>query len=138
MNNLGNNLKYLLKTNTIKQDTFAKSLNVSKSTVSSWITGYASPALLTLIEIANYFKIDLETLVKGDLQGDKDIYEVTDNVYEDKKKYAPKKINDTEGVRRFEVVKIYESAGAGTLERMQKDIEELKNEIDKLKKQVKK
>lgn len=61
---LGENLKDLRKAKGIGQDILAEELNVSVKTISHWETGYSEPSIAQLIELANFFDVSIDELVK--------------------------------------------------------------------------
>ena len=61
---LGENLKDLRKAKGIGQDRLAEELNVSVKTISHWETGYSEPSIAQLIELANFFDVSIDELVK--------------------------------------------------------------------------
>ena len=63
---IGNFLKTLRKEKGITQEQFAETLNVARRTVSRWETGSNMPDLAVLIEIADYYKIELRELLDGE------------------------------------------------------------------------
>jgi transcriptional regulator with XRE-family HTH domain len=61
------NLKLLRARKSLTQDDFAKALKMKRPTYSGYENGISQPNLHTLIEIAKYFDISIDTLVKVDL-----------------------------------------------------------------------
>lgn len=61
---LGENLKDLRKAKGIGQDILAEELNVSVKTISHWETGYSEPSVAQLIQLAEFFEVSLDELVK--------------------------------------------------------------------------
>lgn len=59
-------LKELRKEKNITQEQFAEMMNVSRRTVSRWETGSNMPDLDMLIEIADYYDVDLRDLLDGE------------------------------------------------------------------------
>ncbi len=57
------NLEYLIKKNNIKQIELAKYLGMSKSAISNYLTGKYSPRTTTLMRLASYFDVTLESLI---------------------------------------------------------------------------
>ena len=58
------NLKYLLKTNGIRNVELAKHLGVSKSAISNYLSGASVPKLETIARIAMYFDVGVDVLLK--------------------------------------------------------------------------
>ena len=63
---IGNFLKTLRKEKGITQEQFAETLNVARRTVSRWETGSNMPDLAVLIEIADYYEVELRELLDGE------------------------------------------------------------------------
>lgn len=63
---IGEFLKELRKEKGITQEQLAEQFNVSRRSVSRWETGNNMPNLDTLIEMADYYKIDLRELLDGE------------------------------------------------------------------------
>lgn len=63
---VGNFLKELRKEKNITQEQFAEKMNVSRRTVSRWETGSNMPDLDVIIEIADYYDVDLRDLLDGE------------------------------------------------------------------------
>ncbi|MCI8485098.1 MAG: helix-turn-helix transcriptional regulator [Lachnospiraceae bacterium] len=67
---VGNFLKELRKEQNITQEQFAEKMNVSRRTVSRWETGSNMPDLDVIIEIADYYDVDLRDLLDGERKED--------------------------------------------------------------------
>ena len=63
---IGNFLKTLRKEKGITQEQFAETLNVARRTVSRWETGSNMPDLAVLIEIADFYDVELRELLDGE------------------------------------------------------------------------
>ncbi len=63
---IGEFLKQLRKDNGLTQEQLAEKFNVSRRSVSRWETGNNMPDLDTLIEMADYYEIDLRELLDGE------------------------------------------------------------------------
>ena len=75
---IGEFLKKLRKQKGLTQEQFAEIVNVSNRTVSRWENGYNLPDLDVLIEIADYYEVDLREILNGerkDEEMNKDIEE---------------------------------------------------------------
>lgn len=66
MQKIGNFLKELRKEKNLTQEQFAETMNVSRRTVSRWETGSNMPDLDVLIEIADYYDVDLREILDGE------------------------------------------------------------------------
>ena len=66
-NNLSKNLKQIRKDNNLSQEQFADLLGVSRQSVSKWETGDAYPEMEKIIFIADEFKLDINTLLTGEM-----------------------------------------------------------------------
>ncbi len=62
----GNFIRSLRKEKNLTQEQLAEHFNVSRRTVSRWETGANVPDLDLLIEIADYFEVDLRELLDGE------------------------------------------------------------------------
>ena len=63
---IGSFLKELRKEKDITQEQLAEKLNVSRRTVSRWETGSNLPDLDLLIEVADFYQVDLRELLNGE------------------------------------------------------------------------
>ncbi len=63
---IGSFMKALRKEKGITQEQFAETLNVARRTVSRWETGSNMPDLAVLIEIADYYEVELRELLDGE------------------------------------------------------------------------
>ena len=68
---IGEFLKELRKQKGLTQEQFAEIVNVSNRTVSRWENGNNLPDLDILIEISDYYEIDLRELLNGEKKGEK-------------------------------------------------------------------
>ena len=68
---IGEFLKELRKQKGLTQEQFAEIVNVSNRTVSRWENGNNLPDLDILIEISDYYEIDLRELLNGEKNGEK-------------------------------------------------------------------
>lgn len=62
-------LKELRKQKGLTQEQFAEIVHVSNRTVSRWENGYNLPDLDVLIEIADYYEVDLREVLDGERKG---------------------------------------------------------------------
>ena len=67
---IGNFIKELRKEKGLTQEQLAEKLNVSRRTVSRWETGSNLPDLDILIEMADYYEIDIRELLDGERKGE--------------------------------------------------------------------
>ncbi len=65
---LGANIKYLRALKGITQTELAEVVGVKYTTVTGWETGKSSPHFQVLLQLREYFQVDLERLVYQDLQ----------------------------------------------------------------------
>ena len=63
---IGAFLKELRKEKAVTQERFAETLNVSRRTVSRWETGSNMPDLDILVEMADYYEVDIRELLDGE------------------------------------------------------------------------
>lgn len=68
---IGEFLKELRKEKGLTQEQFAEQFNVSRRSVSRWEIGNNMPDLDTLIEVADYYEIDLRELLDGERKSEK-------------------------------------------------------------------
>ena len=68
---IGTFLKELRKQKGLTQEQFAEIVNVSNRTVSRWENGYNLPDPDVLIELADYYEVDLREILDGERKGDK-------------------------------------------------------------------
>lgn len=68
---IGTFLKELRKQKELTQEQFAEIVHVSNRTVSRWENGYNLPDLDVLIELADYYKVDLREILDGERKGSK-------------------------------------------------------------------
>ncbi|MBQ8894549.1 MAG: helix-turn-helix transcriptional regulator [Clostridia bacterium] len=69
---IGQFLKQLRKEKHLTQEQFAEMLGVSNRTVSRWETGTNMPDFDVLIEIADFYKIDIKEILEGKREKDMD------------------------------------------------------------------
>ncbi len=67
----GQFLKYLRKEKGITQEKFAERMGVSGRTVSRWETGSNMPDLDVLIQIADYYEVEIREILDGERKGEK-------------------------------------------------------------------
>lgn len=77
MNYIGKNIRFLRKENKLSQDKLGKLLNKSESTIQMWETGFRSPTMRSVQKLSEIFQVDINDLVKNDLQNavDEEIYQ---------------------------------------------------------------
>ncbi len=67
---LSEKIRELRRAKGLSQEELADKLNVSRQAVSKWETGAAVPTTETLVELADYFGVSLDFLLRGDLRTD--------------------------------------------------------------------
>ncbi|MDO5410618.1 MAG: helix-turn-helix domain-containing protein [Lachnospiraceae bacterium] len=77
---IGEFLKELRKEKAITQEQLAERFNVSRRSVSRWETGNNLPDLDTLIEMADYYEIDLRELLDGERKSERMNEEIKETV----------------------------------------------------------
>lgn len=77
---VGNFIKELRKEKSLSQEKLAEVFMVSRRTVSRWETGSNMPDLDILIEMADYFDVDLREILDGERKIDKMDQELKDTV----------------------------------------------------------
>lgn len=96
---IGSFLKELRKGKSITQEQFAESMGVSGRTVSRWETGSNMPDLDILIQIADYYEVELREILDGERKGEKMDKEMEETVLKvadysnDEKKRLTKRIH---------------------------------------------
>ena len=80
MQKVGNFLKELRKEQNITQEQLAEKMNVSRRTVSRWETGNNMPDLDILIEIADYYNVELRELLDGERKSEQMDQELKETV----------------------------------------------------------
>ena len=65
--NFANNLQKLRKLSSMSQEALAEKLDVTRQSVSKWESGASYPEMDKLIAICKIFKVDMDTLVNGDV-----------------------------------------------------------------------
>ena len=65
-NNFGENLKKIRTSQKISRKVFAEKFNVSDSTLAGWENAHREPTLDKIIEIADFFKVSVDSLVRSD------------------------------------------------------------------------
>lgn len=73
-------MKKLRKEKEITQEQLAERFNVSRRSVSRWETGNNLPDLDTLIEMADYYEIDLRELLDGERKSERMNEEIKETV----------------------------------------------------------
>ncbi|MDX5325314.1 MAG: LexA family transcriptional regulator [Bacteroidota bacterium] len=66
---LPQNLKFLRKRKNLSQEQLAQELELTRSTLSAYENGTAEPNLMTLLRIADYFRVSLDRLARQNLSG---------------------------------------------------------------------
>lgn len=67
MNIVAKNIKYLREKNKVSRKELAKQLNRSVSTIQMWEQDLRSPVMGAVLEIADYFGVDVDTLIYTDI-----------------------------------------------------------------------
>lgn len=66
--NFGANLQNLRKKHNLSQEQLAEKLDVSRQAVSKWENGSSYPEMDKLIILSELFNVDIDLLVKGNLE----------------------------------------------------------------------
>jgi len=77
---IGTFLKELRKDKGLTQEQLADIMNVSRRTVSRWETGSNLPDLDLLIELADYYSVDLRQLLEGEAKAEEDLMETKETL----------------------------------------------------------
>ena len=67
----GTFLKELRKEKNITQEQLAEEMGVSRRTVSRWETGSNMPDMDTLIDISDFYEVDLREILDGERKSEK-------------------------------------------------------------------
>lgn len=100
---IGRFLKDLRKGSGLTQEQLAEQLNVSARTVSRWETGNNLPDLSILVEIADFYDVDIREIMNGERKSEKMNEEMKDTLKqvaeygEEEKKKLKKKMIDISG-----------------------------------------
>ena len=73
-------LKYLRREKNITQEQLAEAMSVSNRTVSRWETGSNMPDLDVIIELSDYYNVDLRELLDGERKSEKMNQDVKETV----------------------------------------------------------
>ena len=77
---IGAFLKELRKAKNLTQEQLAEELNVSGRTVSRWETGSNMPDLSILVELADYYDVDIREIINGERKSEKMDNELKDTL----------------------------------------------------------
>ena len=77
---IGKFLKELRKQKGLTQEQIAEKFNVSNRTISRWENGYNMPDLDILIEISDYYEVDLREVLNGERKSENMDKEIQDTV----------------------------------------------------------
>jgi len=72
-------IKKLRLSNNISQDTLANALGISAQAVSKWENLKALPDITLLPDIADFFKVSIDTLFAGSRQNDLADFKISEN-----------------------------------------------------------
>lgn len=64
--NIGQRLRAARKAQNLTQEQIAEKLFLSRQTISNWENNKSYPDILSLIQLSDFYKISLDSLVKGD------------------------------------------------------------------------
>ena len=69
------NLKYLRSRQKISQESLAQQIGLNRGNIASYEKGSAEPSLTNLLNIARFFRIDVEYLLEGRIEDHNDLIE---------------------------------------------------------------
>ncbi|OJU77969.1 MAG: hypothetical protein BGO09_01935 [Bacteroidetes bacterium 47-18] len=92
MTKIGSNIKKIRKTKGLTQQSFADLFDISRGNISSYEEDRAEPRIETIIKIANYFSIPLESLLTKELTVNEILQYNTDRLLEEEHKLSTLKI----------------------------------------------
>ncbi|AMC93079.1 hypothetical protein AOC36_03525 [Erysipelothrix larvae] len=92
---IGEFLKRLRQEKALTQEQFSELLNVSRRTVSRWETGSNLPDISILIELADFFEVDLREILDGERKSERMNKELEETVHKvvDYSKTQQEKLN---------------------------------------------
>lgn len=67
-NNFAKNLLFLRKARKMNQTELATALDLTRSTLSNYETGFTQPDIETILKIAKYFRIKVDVFLTADLE----------------------------------------------------------------------
>ena len=102
---IGSFLKELRKEKSITQEQLAEKLNVSRRTVSRWETGSNLPDLDLMMEMADFYQVDLRELLNGERKSEPMNKELKETVLQ------VAEYSNAEKKRSTKMVQIYLSLG---------------------------
>ena len=85
MATFGDRLQRLMNENNVKQKDLAEKLNVKRGSVSNWITNRRCPDAETIVNIADYFNVTVDSLLKD--TDNKDLIKIKEDLDEMKSLY---------------------------------------------------
>ena len=124
MNNFALNIQILRKSNGLKQSDF-EDINIKRTTWNNYEAGKSEPDIDTILRIANFFEIDLETLLVKDLSKNQHLISKIDML----KKPATHTETDPNSGMAMEEKTLYQTENA---KNMQQVIDTQKQLIDSL------
>lgn len=65
---ISSNIKYLRSINNVTQEKLAKACNKGYTAIGNWEQGIREPSAIDLANIANFFNVSIDDLVKKDLR----------------------------------------------------------------------
>jgi transcriptional regulator with XRE-family HTH domain len=68
---LAENLRILRRSEDISQEEISERLNVTRQTISKWVNGQSQPSIEMLVELANWFEVSIDDLIRGNLSNNK-------------------------------------------------------------------
>ena len=113
-------LKELRKEKGITQEAFAEELNVSGRTVSRWETGSSLPDISLIVEIADFYGVDVREIIEGERKS-----EMNEEVKDVARQQAEQIIKEAEGNARKSV----DDLGQQIIMK-KKELEDIKKQFD--------
>jgi transcriptional regulator with XRE-family HTH domain len=105
MNNFALNIQILRKSNGLKQSDF-ENINIKRTTWNNYESAKSEPDIDTILRIANFFEIDLETLLVKDLSKNQHLISKIDTL----KKPASNAEDELRAIMAMEEKTLYENA----------------------------
>jgi len=90
---LGNKIQELRKSQLLSQESFAETMKVTRQSVSKWELDQSYPSIDKLVEIADFFNVSLDEMLRNEVDPSRTINPIID------------KDMDKDGSRKFEISK---------------------------------
>lgn len=75
---IGENIRWLREHQHLTQEEFAKKMDVARTTLASWEQGARSPKFKDALKIADYFGVDIDELLTGNVMLPEEKFELNE------------------------------------------------------------